>query len=144
MIQPLIDSMETRTGHARFTPTRDLNADSPEGRFLEAVPAGLRTNVWLLLSDPRCGGRGLRAWLGLLEAYSATIPREVPWQLVEVYLLDPDAEPLHDCEECGMAVPVRCSRRVGHEPVAERRYFPTCPCCGGRTGRFAFWSRDSR
>lgn len=144
MIQPMIGSVGTRVARPGAAPARDLYAGSPEGRFLAAIPSGLRTDVWSLLSDPRRGGRGLRAWLGLLEAGPAALPRDLPWELVEVYLLDHDAEPLHDCEECGVAIPVRCSRRVGHEPVAERRYFPACPCCGGRTGRFAFWSRETQ
>jgi hypothetical protein len=118
-----------------------FDPDSAEGALLAAVPPGLRPLVASLLTTPRRGGRGLRAWLSLLAADSRPLPDELPRELVEVYLTDDDAEPLHDCEACGLAVPVRCGRRVGHEPVAEHVYFPACPQCGGRTGRYAFWSR---
>jgi hypothetical protein len=86
----------------------------------------------------------LRAWLSLLEVDHPPLPVELPRELLEVFLRDHEAEPLHDCEECGLPVPVRCGRRVGHEPVAEWEYFPACPNCGGRTGRYAFWSRATR
>src|SRR5207245_1466205 len=35
--------------------------------LLAAVPARLRPHVRTLLGSPRLGGRGLRAWLSLLE-----------------------------------------------------------------------------
>jgi hypothetical protein len=121
----------------------DLGSTSAEERFLAAVPIELRRDVWTLLTTPRRGGRGLRAWLSLLEVDHPVLPSELPSELIEVYLHDHEAEPLHDCESCGLAVPVRCGRRLGREPVAERVYFPTCPSCGGRTGRYAFWSRSA-
>lgn len=110
-------------------------------RLLACVPAAHRPLTRQLLTDPRCGGRGLRAWLALLEADHPPLADELPAALVEVYLRDDDAEPLHDCERCGLAVPVRAGRRCGHEAAVEREYFPACPKCGGRTGRFAYWSR---
>ena len=87
------------------------------------------------------GGRGLRSWLALLEIDGRPLPASLPGELVDVYLLDDDAEPLHDCERCGVPVPVRAGRHCGHEAAVERAYFPACPCCGGRTGRHAYWSR---
>lgn len=117
---------------------------SVECRFLAAMPNGLRPDVESLLANPRQGGRGLRAWLSLLTVDHPPLPAQLPSNLVEVYLTDDEAEPLHDCETCGLAVPVRCGRRASREPVAEREYFPACPQCGGRTGRFAFWSRPRR
>ena len=110
-------------------------------RLLAALPPGRLTVARRMITDPRCGGHGLRAWLALLDTDDRPLPPAVPDELIEVYLADDDAEPLHDCESCGMAVPVRVGRRCGHEAVVEREYFPTCPCCGGRTGRYAFWSR---
>ncbi|MFO0957399.1 MAG: hypothetical protein U0800_08015 [Isosphaeraceae bacterium] len=109
-----------------------------------AVPARLRGDVWDLLSSPHRGGRGLRSWLALMELGGPPLPGELPQELVQVYLRDQEAEPLHDYEACGLPVPVRCGRRIGREPVAEREYFPACPCCGGRTGRHAYWSREKR
>ncbi len=123
-----------------FTP----DADSPEARLLTAIPPALRPLAESVLTSPRLGGRGLRAWLALLEVDHPPLPDELPPELVEVYLRDDEAEPLFDCERCGLPVPVRCGRRLGREPVAERVYFPTCPSCGGRTGRHAFWSRTAR
>jgi hypothetical protein len=113
-------------------------------RLLSAVPPARRPLARRLLSDPRCGGHGLRAWVSQLDALALSLPATLPSELVEVYLADDDAEPLHDCEGCGLAVPVRVARRCGHEAAVEREYFPVCPCCGGKTGRFAYWSRQPR
>lgn len=130
--------------HAETNTAFDSDPTSAERRLMAAVPRTLRREIRALLTSPRRGGRGLRAWLALLEVDHPPLPDELPRELVEVYLRDGEAEPLHDCEECGLPVPVRCGRRVGREPVAEREYFPACPCCGGRTGKYAFWSRSAR
>jgi len=108
--------------------------------FLAAVSATQRSRVRALLTDPRCGGRGLRAMLALLDTDPRELPEEIPSELVEVYIQDDEAEPLHDCERCGLPVPVHAGRRCGHEASVDCEYFPTCPHCGGRTGRYAFWS----
>jgi len=111
--------------------------------LLSALPHNRRPLARRMLADPRCGGRGLRAWLALLDTDARPFPSALPGDVIEVYLDDDDAEPLYDCEACGLAVPVRATRRCGHEAAVERVYFPTCPCCGGKTGRFAYWSRQS-
>ena len=111
-------------------------------RLLAAMPADYRTRTLALLVSRQYGGRGLRAWLALLEADDRTLPGDLPVELVNVYLDDDEAEPLHDCERCGLSVPVRARRRCGHEATVERIYFPSCPHCGGRTGRHAYWSRS--
>ena len=128
------------TPTAETAPHAAPSAD-PEARFLAAVPVRLRPRVVAALMNPRIGGRGLRAWLAKVERSESPCPHAMPAALVEVYLADPDAEPLHDCERCGLAVPVRVSRRAGHEVVGERAYFPACPCCGGQTGMHAFCAR---
>lgn len=112
-------------------------------RLLAAIPAAHRPLARTLLTSPRLGGRGLRAWLAILDADDRPLPGDLPRELVEVYLLDDEAEPLYDCEDCGLPVPVRAGRRCGHEAAVDRVYFPTCPVCGGRTGRHAYWSRRS-
>jgi hypothetical protein len=112
-----------------------------ENRLLSAVPPALRTRVRAALIDPRLGGRGLRAWLALSEVDERPLPKMLPDCLISIYLSDTEAEPLYDCEECGLPVPVRAGRRGGHEPSCDRVYFPQCPNCGGRTGPHAFWSR---
>lgn len=112
-------------------------------RLLAAVPPAYRVKARALITDPRQGGRGLRAWLAILDTEGRPLPDELPEELVNVYLSDDDAEPLFDCEHCGMPVPVRAARRCGHEAAVDRVYFTTCPCCGGRTGRHAYWSRQA-
>jgi hypothetical protein len=124
-------------------PFADGDGDFAQRMLLQATPASMRTHVNDLLSDPRRGGRGLRAWLSIIEVERPALPESLPESLVEIYLSDDEAEPLHDCENCGLAVPVHCGRHAGHEPVAEREYFPVCPSCGGRTGRHAYWSRQA-
>lgn len=113
----------------------------PMDRFLAAVSAEQRGRARALLTDPHAGGRGLRALLAILDADPRALPAALPAELVEVYLCDDEAEPLHDCERCGLPVPVHAGRRCGHEASVDREYFPACPHCGGRTGRYAFWSR---
>lgn len=120
--------------------TTPASTAEPLGHFLAAVPDGQRGRVRTLLTDPRCGGRGLRAMLALFDTSPRPLPAVLPPELVEVYLRDDEAEPLHDCERCGLPVPVHAGRRCGHEASVDREYFSACPHCGGRTGRFAFWS----
>jgi hypothetical protein len=114
---------------------------SDADRLLDAIPAALRGRVKAILANPRLGGRGLRAWVALLEVEDRPLPDSLPAELIEVYLEDTEAEPLHDCEACGLPVPVRAGWRAGHEPTTDRVYFPACPHCGGRTGPHAFWAR---
>jgi len=125
---------------AEMTPGFGADAD----RLLAAIPATLQGRAKAILANPRLGGRGLRAWIALLEVEDRPLPDSLPAELVEVYLKDTEAEPLHDCEECGLPVPVRAGWRAGHEPSAARVYFPACPHCGGRTGRHAYWSGRGR
>lgn len=123
---------------------RDKGKDIAEGvehRFLSAVAPSLQSRVRATLANPKLGGRGLRAWLALVEVENRPLPDSLPDDLVSVYLSDTEAEPLYDCENCGLSVPVRAGHRGGHEPSCDRVYFPRCPHCGGRTGPFAFWSR---
>jgi hypothetical protein len=124
-----------------------MNAESTEGtrnaegRLLNAVPFKLRNEVRDALCNPRIGGRGLRAWLSLIEIDDRPLPQSISSELIAVYLSDAEAEPLYDCEECGLPVPVKVGRR-GHEPSCDRVYFVACPDCGGRTGPHAYWSRS--
>ena len=117
--------------------------NATEERFLHAISAVLRGRVSETLSDPRLGGRGLRAWLALVEVQNRPLPTTLSDDLVSIYLSDSEAEPLYDCELCGLAVPVRAGRRGGHEPSCDRVYFSSCPDCGGHTGSHAYWSRTA-
>jgi hypothetical protein len=123
----------------QFDPT-ELDPGTDLARLLAAIPAGQQARARAAVLNPKCGGRGLRAWLGLIAAEPRPLPASLPAELVEVYLKDAEAEPLFDCEACGLPVPVRAGRRTGHEPTADRVYFPACPLCGGRTGPHAYWA----
>ena len=112
-----------------------------EARFYAAVPAKLRSRVRAVVMDPYLGGRGLRKWLALLTQSACPLPEELPEELVEIYLEDCDAEPLFDCAECGLALPVRAGRRGGHEPTHDRVYFAACPHCSGPVGPHAYCVR---
>jgi hypothetical protein len=113
-------------------------------RFLAAVDPGQREAVARRLRQRLLGGAGLRAWLRALVWTDAPPPARLPPALIDVYLRDPLALPLHDCAECGTAVPVRPGRRGDAEAEPERVYFPACPCCGGKTGLYAYWSGKRR
>lgn len=112
-------------------------------RFLAAMDLGQRLAVEGLLRQPRCGGLGLRLWLRILVTQGRPLPPALPVELVQVYLDDSEAVPLHDCANCGIAIPVRPGWQ-GYEGEPQRVYFPTCPSCGGRTGLYAYWSNPRR
>jgi hypothetical protein len=107
-------------------------------QFLAAVDIRQRPVVAALLRQPYCGGQGLRLWLQALRAGTAVLPESIPPELIQVYVNDPEAVPLHDCARCGLAIPVRPDRQRGEDSPAEQVYFATCPHCGGRTGRYAY------
>jgi hypothetical protein len=109
-------------------------------RFLAAIDSEQRPLVEVLLSQPRAGGRGLRMWLRTIAAQESPLPESLPVTLVQVYLNDPEAIPLHDCAGCGIAVPIRPNCLSYEEEPAEV-YFPDCPCCGSRTGLYASWAK---
>ncbi|MDX1965436.1 MAG: hypothetical protein SFX18_19985 [Pirellulales bacterium] len=109
-------------------------------QLLDAVPQEYLSLISLLLKERNGGGCGLRDWISAVAFRGAKFPHSIPPQIVRIYLNDPEAVPLHDCEECGLAVPVRPNRVHGLESDPECEYFPTCPLCGGRTGPFYYWS----
>ncbi len=109
-------------------------------RFLAAVAPEQRQLVAELLGQFPHGGQGLHRWLCALAWEGAFLPGSLPPELIATYLDDAEAVPLHDCADCGLAVPIRPGRTYGYEGLAARRYFPTCPHCGGKTGWYARWS----
>lgn len=111
--------------------------------FLSLVSPRQRPLVAELLRQPRRGGQGLRMWLQALVTQARPMPESLPAELIEVYLKDPEAVPLHDCSECGLAIPVHPAWQ-GYEWKPECVYFPECPCCGAATGLHAYWSNGTR
>jgi len=123
--------------------TEDLepNWNAVKSSFLAAVSSTQRARVASLLGESDVRGRGLRSWLRHMAVQGQLFDRSLPAELVEVYLSDDEAMPLHDCSGCGMAIPVRPDWR-SCEAAPEQIYFSTCPCCGHRTGLYARWSQS--
>lgn len=112
-------------------------------RFLLATPVGLRQATERSLGNLHSAGSGLRAWVAAIAWRGSRLPESLPAELVQVYLDDPEAIPLHDCEKCGIAIPVRPDRLNGSEAEPEQVYFTQCPVCAGRTGWFLYFSRQA-
>jgi hypothetical protein len=112
-------------------------------RFLAAVDGLQRMVVELMLTQPHQGGAGLRAWFDAVAWRGAVLPDRIPPEVIDVYIHDAEALPLNDCEDCGLAVPVRPNRIHGFDAEPEYVYFPTCPACGGRTGAYSYCAKHS-
>jgi len=112
--------------------------DAARNRLLESVEEEQLDQVKVALCTPHVGGRGLRLWLQMIAIKNKHLPKSLPWKLMQVYLDEPDALPLHECSGCGVAIPVRLVCPVVDEERIET-FFPACPCCGSRTGLYATW-----
>lgn len=137
-------SVDINFGRSRALKPAPLDSDRWEQscqQLLAAVSDELRPTVEALLHRLHGGGSGLREWVSAIAWRGAVCPTQVPVGLIEIYLTDPEAAPLYDCESCGLAIPVRPSRfDIEQEP--EIVYFVHCPACGGRTGPYFYWSRQ--
>ena len=71
-------------------------------------------------------------------------PLAMPTEVADVYSRFPEARPLHECEECGYAVPFEQARPLSVPPAPERVFFERCPLCGGRVGWWAHGMKRSR
>jgi hypothetical protein len=120
----------------------DAKWQSTYQRFLDAVPIRRRDEVAELVNSVHNGGLGFREWISAIAWRGAILPMRIPDEIINVYLSDPEAMPAHDCEGCGMAMPVRPSRLHGLDGEPDRVYFATCPACGARTGLFMYFSRQ--
>lgn len=109
-------------------------------QFLSLVDQDMRNDVQRMVSSIHGSGEGLRRWINEIAYHGRVLPEAVPKSLLNVYMSDPEALPLHDCSDCGLSVPVRPNRLYGSEGEPEEQYFPECPVCGGRTGLYCFWS----
>ncbi len=110
--------------------------------FMISIPDELQCKVECCLKNKNSGGPGLRSWVAAIAWRGAKLPEEVPAELLQVYFDDPEAVPLHECESCGIAIPVRPNRLHGLDDEPEQVYFESCPTCGGRTGLYLFVSRQ--
>src|SRR4051812_27159456 len=109
---------------ATHTPkTNKSQWDSACELFLRAVPPADRAQVEALIHGMHNGGAGLREWISAIAWRGSIIPAQIPQVIIDVYLHDSEAAPLHDCEACGLAIPVRPNRLYGPEGDPERIYF---------------------
>lgn len=105
--------------------------------FLGHIPADLRAEVAAALSDPD-RAEDLDDWVLHPVATVAPVPELFPAALVRVMLDDQEASLLHECERCGLNVPIRPGCAQPFKLAV--RLFPECPACGGRTGWYAYRS----
>jgi hypothetical protein len=113
-----------------------LEARSAEtDAFLGRIPAELRAEVVAAFDDPD-RAEGLDEWVLRQVADRAELPGLFPLALVRVMLDDPEASLLHECERCGLGVPIRAGCAQPFKPAVT--LFPACPACGGRTGYDAY------
>lgn len=103
--------------------------------FFYAIADDQRPAVERAVTDPRYGGAGLRRWLEGIVWLGEPLPDWIPASVIDVYLRDPAAMPLFNCEDCDMPVPVRPHPIEGPDAAPEQIYFPHCPWCGAPTGR---------
>lgn len=109
-------------------------------QFIGLVDKELRDDVQRALVNMHQNGEGLRCWINDIAYRERVLPTLIPREVLQVYLSDPEALPLHDCADCGLSVPVRPNRLYGSEADPEQEYFPICPACGGQTGLYCYWS----
>ena len=135
----------TTTASLSTFPSRSIDIDDERwgfayNQFLSLVDEDLRDEVHRIVSNIHGNGEGLRCWINDIAYRGRVLPKVIPNEVLNVYLTDPEALPLHDCADCGLSVPVRPNRLYGSEGEAEECYFSECPACGGHTGLYCFWS----
>ena len=138
--EPRTDTLDSSPNNS---PESDASWTAACQRFMCAVPDELRCAVERSLRNWHEGGCGLRAWVSAIAWRGGRLPEKIPSSLIQVYLDDREAVPLHDCEKCGVAIPVRPDRLNGTEAEPEQVYFHDCPVCGGRTGWYLYFSRQA-
>jgi len=131
------------TAAPRWMAEADRKWSEARQRFLEAVAEDQRAAVALDLEAFGTRGVGLRTWLAAIAWRGGVLPDGLPRDLVQVYLDDPEARPLHECEACGLLIPIRPARRRGSIVVPSSLHFSNCPACGGRTGWYVFRAKAS-
>jgi len=102
------------------------------------------------LRDPTtaCGSRFSELTVAAIQYVERHIqeglPLALPPVVAQVYLDDPCLVAIHDCENCGYEVPIGYAEPHTNPPKPVRIYFDRCPLCGGKTGYYAFYQRNSR
>lgn len=134
-------SPQSRLGSSKICSEKDQQWTDACQEFMVSVPSDLQSKVDRSLKSLHAGGFGLRTWVASIAWRGAKLPEAVPTELLQVYLDDPEAVPLHECETCGIAIPVRPNRLHAADDEPEQTYFQCCPACGGRTGLYLFVSR---
>jgi hypothetical protein len=71
-------------------------------------------------------------------------PLAMPAEVAEVYINSPEARPLHECEDCGYAVPYQHANPLAVPPAPVRIHFERCPLCGGKVGYWAYRMKRQR
>jgi hypothetical protein len=136
--------IDTRTSSEKATHDRHTACtaawDAACTSLLNAVSPTQKQVVHQLLHGMHNGGAGLRQWVSSVALGNSILPSQIPEIIIEVYQHDPEAAPLHDCETCGIAIPVRPNCLYGTEADPDRVYFSTCPVCGGRTGLYMYFT----
>jgi hypothetical protein len=112
-------------------------------QLLPAVAAEQQAAVEAVVRAFPERGYGLYAWVTNLRE-GGHLPARIPAEVIDVYLRDDKALPLHDCEDCGLLLPLRPGRHYGLAVEPARSYFDTCPVCGGRVGCYAYWHKHGR
>ncbi len=134
-------SPQSRLGSPKICSEKDQQWTDACQEFMASVPTELQSRVDRSLKSFHAGGFGLRTWVASIAWRGAKLPETVPTELLQVYFVDPEAVPLHECETCGIAIPIRPNRLHGLDDDPEQVYFTSCPACGGRTGLYLFVSR---
>jgi hypothetical protein len=128
----------TEEGRRRRAAWEDLLATmAPEHARLAS--AWLRALLADEDRDTEADRLGCAAWDVVEHHLRDGEPLALPPEVAEVYLADREALAIHDCEDCGYRVPIRCGEQsvVNGRVVPVKsavRYFERCPLCGGRTG----------
>jgi hypothetical protein len=117
--------------------------ETPAADFLAGQPDVVRLRAWHMASPWHRGGRNqptqLRDFtLHILYTLDLPLNREdsdrmaeraaMPPEVLQVFLDDPESVPFHDCEQCGVFLPVKPWQQGGPGAVT---YFTACPVCGG-------------
>ena len=131
----------TPAGGSDWMAEADRKWNQARERFLNAVADDQRAAVDQRLKDLGARGAGLRAWLTAIAWRGGVLPQRLPRELVQVYLDDAEVRPRHECEACGLLIPVQPAGRRGAEAIQPGIYFSNCPACDAGTGRYVFRSK---